>query len=501
MVDLAIVGLRGDRTPTHGKKEHTMTSVSSLSTPNLLGRSCLALALGLGLLSGTAAQAQRPLRDAEGSQVNVSERDVAQLADTPGVEGSPTPAFPATESTVDSTDVDSTDVEPSAADSTDADSTDAESTEAQERFAPSPLEAIDTDDPLLPRPIVDRPLSPLERFELQQALDNLNADAIAEYQSGNVDEAFVIWYRELRLRRVLGLEEELPALGRVGDVAWGDERNQDVQIITARLREVEAELMAETPPNFDLMLTLAQSYQTLRAIDAAIALYEPILAQARAQQNAAIEQQTLQALGDLNLAWFRFVPAASAYQELLVLAQQRGDRPAEQTYLEQLAFAYQRGRFYAQALPIQQQLVSVYETQQQLERIAPLKIAIANNYRNTNRLDQAAITYQDAFVTARDQQQFGYASDALNRLADLYKSIDRTEDALLVYRALIQVESLSYNALGVMNVMDQMGQLHEVRNEPEAAIAAYQEALELATLLDYVARVGYFAQQIQRIRG
>jgi tetratricopeptide (TPR) repeat protein len=480
------------------------------SSANLLGLSCLAFALGLVFLGGSAAQAQRPLRDAEVSQLDAFERDNADLPDTPAMDESPVPPSPDTESTEDSADgdsadVDSTDVEPSAADATDAESTEAESTEAesteaQERFAPSPLE-LEVDDPLLPQPVVDRPLSPLERFELQQALDELNADAIAEYQAGNVDEAFVIWYRELRLRRALGLEEELPALGRVGEVAWGDNRNQDVQIITARLREIEPELMAETPPNFDLMLTLAQSYQTLRAIDAAIALYEPILAQARAQQNAAIEQQTLQALGDLNLAWFRFAPAASAYQELLVMAQQRGDRPAEQTYLEQLAFAYQRGRLYAQALPIQQQLVSVYETQQQLERIAPLKIAIANNYRNTNRLDQAAITYQDAFVTARDQQQFGYASDALNRLADLYKSIDRTEDALLVYRALIQVESLSYNALGVMNVMDQMAQLHEARNEPDAAIAAYQEALELATLLDYVTRIGYFAQQIQRIRG
>ncbi|MGG6294577.1 tetratricopeptide repeat protein [Leptolyngbya sp. AN02str] len=375
---------------------------------------------------------------------------------------------------------------------------DADSAESEDEFPPSQLELIEP-DPLLPQPMVDRPLSPLERLNLSQALDDLNAQAQAAYQSGQEDRAFEIWFRELRLRRSLGYEDEILALGRVGGVAWRENRSEDVQVITERLQEIELELQAQSPRDFPLLLTLAQSYQSLRAVDQAIALYTQVLAWSREQNDTAVEQSTLVGLAELNLAWFRYAEAGSAYEELLLLARQRGDGLREAEYLEQLAFVYQRGRLPERAIPIQQQLAAVYRERGQLDRVAPVNIALANSYRATNRLDRAATTYQDAFVAARDQQQFGYASESLRELAELFKSINRPDDALYVYRALVNVEGLSYNVVGIMNAMDEMAQIHQTQGNTSEAIATYQQALEYAQLLDYATRANYYTEQIQQL--
>ncbi|HHP7243787.1 MAG TPA: tetratricopeptide repeat protein [Elainellaceae cyanobacterium] len=368
--------------------------------------------------------------------------------------------------------------------------------EQLESFPPSPLD-VDESDPLLPRLVVDRPLSPQERRVLTAALEELRLQAQAQYASGNVDDAFDIWIRELRLRRVLGVEEEVAALSRVGSIAWEDSQTTEVRIITQRLREIEQELQAQPTPNYDLLLQIAQAYQSLRARDLAVTLYDQILVQARQQGNVPLEQQTLTALGDLHLAWFDYPRAAETYQQLLTLARELGDRQAEIQYLEQLAYIYDQNSQPEQAIAMQQQLASIYENAQQYAQIPALKIALANNYLAIDRPDLAAPTYQEAFAVARSVQYYGYASEALQQLAELYLSLDRTQDALVVYQLLIDVEQQSYNSYGMMNAYDSIGQIYRIQGETTQAVSAFRQGLQLARQLNY--RIDYFNQQIQAL--
>ncbi|PZO33549.1 MAG: hypothetical protein DCF17_21795 [Shackletoniella antarctica] len=71
-------------------------------------------------------------------------------------------------------------------------------------------------DPLLPNPPVQRPLSPLELHDLEQDLDQLALEAAALDQAGELADARQLWRREIRLRRLLGIEPELAAIDRVG---------------------------------------------------------------------------------------------------------------------------------------------------------------------------------------------------------------------------------------------------------------------------------------------
>jgi|GEM_PF-347019 len=381
-------------------------------------------------------------------------------------------------------------------------SSDQSDEQALEEFPPSPLEPTEEPDPLLPQLIVDRPYSPLEILALRQALDDLQRQGDVLYQAKQTNAAFEIWYRELRLRRVLGFNEEVAALGRVGSIAWQENRGSDVRVITERLQAIELELQLEVlqPVDFDLLFSIAQAYQAMRVYTPAVALYTQILTQARSQQDVVIEQIVLTALADLHVAWFNFADAAIAYEDLLKLARAANDPVAELNYLQQLAYVYQKGEQPAQAIAVQQQLLERYQIDPLLlSRIPLLKIDLGDNYRAIERPDIAVASYQDAFTLAQSQQQYGFASESLYHLADLYTDLDRPLDALTIYQLLLSVNQQSYDVLGNMNVYDQMGQIYRTRGEKELAIAAFQEALQLAQQLSYNAKTTYFAEQIQQV--
>ncbi|HIK42016.1 lipopolysaccharide assembly protein LapB [Thermoleptolyngbya sp. M55_K2018_002] len=368
------------------------------------------------------------------------------------------------------------------------------------RTSPNPLEMTEP-DPLLPRPVVDRPLSPLEIYFLRLGVEDLQRQAEARYALGQTNAAFEIWYRELRLRRVLGLSEEVSALGRVGEVAWRENRRTDTRIVTARLEQIEQEQQAIAPPDYSLLLSIAQGYEKMRALPLAVALYDQLLTQARAERNSAVEQLVLTSLGQLHLAWFDYDKAAIAYTDLLNLARSRSDGIRELEYLQQLAYIYQQGKMPDRAIPIQQELVQRYEALPLPLLIPPLKIALGDNYRAIGRAGLAATTYQEAFTQAQAQQQYGYSSEALVHLAALYEGLNRPADTLLVYQTLIQVEQQSYNTYGIMTAYEKIAQLHQAQGETAEAIAAYQSALSLAQQLDYASRVSAYTAQIQTLSG
>lgn len=365
---------------------------------------------------------------------------------------------------------------------------------AQDTFPPNPLEMTEP-DPLLPRLLVDRPLSPQEISTLTAAVEELDRQAQLEFDAGNPVGAFELWLRVLRLRRVLGTASEVESLSRVGAIAWQQNQTTEVRLITQRLQQIEADLRAQTPLNYDLLLTIAQAYQSMRAIEPAIAAYNDILTLAQQEGNRDRELQTLEALAQLHLAWFDYASAANVYQQLLALVP--NDRLRQTQYLQQLAYSYQQGNQPQQAIDAQQQLATVYEAQEQYAEIPPLKLAIGDSYMALDRPDLAAPSYQEAFAVSRSTQQYAYAADALQRLANLYASIDRPNDALTVYQLLLDVHQQSYNTYGLMNTYDQIGQLYRSQGNPGQAIAAFQRGLSLAQQLNY--RTGYFTTQIQQI--
>ncbi|MFP4103513.1 tetratricopeptide repeat protein [Coleofasciculus sp.] len=363
---------------------------------------------------------------------------------------------------------------------------------------PNPLELDTTGDPLLPNPPVERPLSPLERRRLREDLNQLNNQAAAELRAGNLEEAFDIWYREIRLRRVLGGRlEEVKTLGRVGEIAWSRNAKSQVQLITKRLETIQQNAEEEGDLEPELLGALGQAYRQVRVPRKALAIYDKILADARQQGDRETQAETLETIAQLHLAWFDYPQAAAIYEELLAIAQARRDRVAEVNYLQELLNIYKQSQEPENALRIKERLVESYLNQENYTQIPALKIGIGADYEALNQPEQASQSYQEAYALAWSSQQLAYASDALEKLAQLYLSYDQPDYALQVYETLIIVEQQSYNYYGLMQAYDQMGQIYLAQNKYSQALDAFQKGLELARSLQY--RENHFARQIEKI--
>jgi tetratricopeptide (TPR) repeat protein len=368
--------------------------------------------------------------------------------------------------------------------------------------APVPDEAVlnplePQPDPLVPEMVLDRPLNPQEQNVLRAALNELEAQAQEKLQSGDLPGALELWNRQLRLRRYLGPQEEVASLARVGEVAWQESQATELRFITLRLEQIEQEARAQPEPDYDLLLSIAQAYQTVRARNQAVALYQVLLERAKQRQDTAQQQQILTIVAEFHLGWFDYPNAALAYEELLTLARSTGDRTQEAEALTKLAYIYQENNQPELAMTAQQQLVETYQKQNNFAPIPALKLAMGDSAVQLGRPDLAATHYQEAFAVARSVQQYAYASDALQKLAALYRSLNRLDDAVVVYQLLLDVERQSYNSFGMMNTYDQLGQVYQARGDSSQALVAFQQGLQLAQQLNY--KVDYFNAQIQQV--
>ncbi len=357
--------------------------------------------------------------------------------------------------------------------------------------------APDLSDPLLPNLIVERPLSLQEQQALRVSLEQLRRQGQRQYDAGDTPKAFEIWLRELRLRRVLGPKDEVAALSRVGGVAWEENQTLEIRAISDRLEEIEEEIRAQPSPDYGLLLQVADAYKALRSRDQAIAAYMTIIQQARQREDVATEAAALEALGEVHLVWFNYEQAVPVYENLLAVRQTQQDAAGEQQALEKLAIVYDETDRFGDAVATRQRLVQRYRQLGELAQVPPLKIAIASDYQRLGRLNGAVRSYQEAIAAAQRVGYLGYAAEAARGLADLYVSVERPQDALTVYRLLVDIERQAYNTYGMMEAFDQMGQIHRRQGQNEQAIASFRKGLELAQQLSY--QTDYFNEQIQAL--
>jgi tetratricopeptide (TPR) repeat protein len=352
-------------------------------------------------------------------------------------------------------------------------------------------------DPLLPQLPVVRPLSPLEQRDLAIALDQLAREATALYEAGESDDAFDLWMREVRLRRILGYGPELAAIQRVGRRVWENSRTREAQLLTLRLDVIQAEILGSSAPTLALITDLAASYEVLRAVDDAIALYNTLLAATPEGDRRQI--LLLERVGQLQEEWFRFAAAAETYRQLLVLANS-GASPQSQRlrYARRAVANYENAGELGTAINYQRLLVREYEARGEMEPVPSLLLAIARNYRDLGRADLALPFYKTAYRLALDLDQSLAARDVVADLAVLYETLDRPEDVQYLYEQQLAVERLSYSGYGIMTVFGQLGEFYETQEDWEAAIAAYREGLILAHHLNH--RRAYFETRIRHIQ-
>ncbi|KFF41583.1 MAG: Tetratricopeptide repeat [Candidatus Atelocyanobacterium thalassa isolate SIO64986] len=357
-----------------------------------------------------------------------------------------------------------------------------------------PLE-IPLTDPLIPH--IVRPLTILEQTRLRKNLNKLNQKAQKELNIGNVDLAFSVWYRELRLGRVLGRIEEINRLGEIGKVAWELARKEDVQIISKRISTLHEISEKESSISLNLLMVLADAYFQLNNLDNSIIIYKKILKYAQKKQITLVAEKSLQGLGKLYLAKFDFPNAARIYEKLLYRAQIKKNIHLEEFYLQILSSIYNASSQTNNSVQIKEKLVKSYFLTQKIHFIPSLKVDIGQDYQLLDQPEIASKNYQEAYTLAWKLKLFRVAEEALIKLSSLYESYKQVDYALQIYQKLLQVEKISYNYYGLMKTYSIVGEIYMEKFQYELALSAFTEGLILARSLNH--NQEYFLMQIKKV--
>ena len=344
---------------------------------------------------------------------------------------------------------------------------------------------IDRNDPLIPQGYGRRELSSFEKYRIQKEIANLDKAAKNKLDRGNTTLAMELWYRQLRLARIIGTKAEIKALGKVGAIAWSENLGTDVRNIADRLITIQADENKNKELSPELLGGLASAYESVRYLDKAIDAYQQKL-----DQDQATESKTLDKLGQLYLGIFDYENAALIYQEKLA-KKKIEDREA---VLKTLKDIYDSAGETNKSIATKQQLIKQYINQNKKQKIPALEIAIAHDYETLKQDKKAIAAYRKAWETASKAKQLALASEALIGIGKLHQEQGNLERAIDTYNKLLVIQQQSYNYYGLINTYDTLGKISLKSNQIDKAKQYFEQGLEIAKTLDY--KIEYFRDQI-----
>ncbi len=347
---------------------------------------------------------------------------------------------------------------------------------------------IDRQDPLIPKGYGRRELSSFEKYRIQKEIANLDKAAKDELDRGNTSYAMELWYRRLRLTRLIDTKAEIKALGKVGAIAWSENLGIDVRNIANRLIAIQTEKSADRELSPELLNDLASAYESVRYLDKAIDVYQQKLVKDKARKG-----ETLDKLGELYLGIFDYENAALVYQEKLA----KNAPKDREVILKTLIDIYDSAGETDRSITTKKRLIEQYIEEAKHDRIPALEIAIARDYETLKQDKKAIATYSKAFETASKTKQLAIANDALIRLGKLYQKQSNLEQAIDTYNKLLTIQQQSYNYYGLINTYDTLGSVYLKLSQPKKAKQSFQQGLDIAQTIDY--KVDYFSNKIKML--
>ena len=348
---------------------------------------------------------------------------------------------------------------------------------------------LDSKDSLIPIGYGRRELSSFEKYRIKKEIAKLDQAAKNELDRNKIDSAMKLWYRRLRLTRIVDTKAEIEALGKVGAIAWSENRSVDVRNIANRLIAIQTEKGTDKKLSSSLLVPLATAYEKVRYLDKAAAIYQQILA-----NNKKSKPKTLEKLGELYLGIFDYDNASKVYQKLLAEATSKEQK---QLHLKALIEIYHNTEKHSKAIAARKQLIQQYTTDNKNNKIPALEIAIAQGYQTIKQIDKALQAYDRAFKKASDTKQIAIARDASLGKARLHQQIGNTEQAVNTYNKLLAIEQQTYNYYGLINTYDTIGKIYLKSGQKKKAKQSFKLGLEQAQKLNY--KVDYFRDRLKSL--
>ncbi|MCG9884403.1 MAG: hypothetical protein MH825_02300 [Cyanobacteria bacterium] len=416
-----------------------------------------------------------------------------------------------------------------------------------DEFEPSPLE-LQAADPLLPAFPLTQPLTAAQIAALRPELANLDRAAVADFRAGRRVEAFSQWNRYLRLMRYVGPIDEARSLGRVGAIAWRSDEIPQARFILERLKELEAAMTgnvallerrpalpkpdpAAVPPQDtpDQREAIAIAYGQVGQPKAALRLYDPLVAAARAGGDRGRLRTLLEAVAPLAAQSFDYERAIAAYQDLLRLEREQPspippereldpagggngltlrqppiiprDRLWQVTYLQHIITLAERSQKPDISLPARQDLANLYREVGAVRLLPTLQTAIAADYLKLDRPAEAESLYRRGSLLAQQLRQFDVAREAVSAIAELYRTHpaygDRRDEVAGFYVSMLTLAREAGDGYAMMDTYDRLGEFFVERQERDRARTSFEQGLLVAQQLQH--RVSHFERRLQSL--
>ncbi len=357
---------------------------------------------------------------------------------------------------------------------------------------PSHLES-NISDPLLP-PMLDGKLTPFRERLLGESCQRLDQQAQDLLKKGQPDKAFELWYREINLRHYLGLKEEIESLGRIGKIAWDNNRTVDIKIITKKLKSIQTNLETKKQINLETLDLLFNAFENLHSLDDLLLIQQRKLD--LIEKNSLLEEAALESTAKIYLDKFDYPDAAKIYEILLKKVQSRSDSVKEAEYLTKLSEIYDQDSQPNSSIVNKERLVNIYSQSGQTNLLVSLLISLGNDYKSLKDYPKANENYQKAFNLAWSLKYLGFSEEALTDIADLYVQTKQFYYALSAYRSLIVVQRKSYNYYGLMQTYNKMGDIYFDNQNYNSALDCFKNSLKFARSLKY--QTDEYAKKIQK---
>ena len=314
----------------------------------------------------------------------------------------------------------------------------------------------------------------------------LQAEAEMHWELGQTAEA------QQRYERCLALLQGLPAPGEfllLAEVYHGlgrlhEEQRRYEEALEAYQQALQL-LDAEQEPQLygGVLQDIGDVYQAQGRLEQALGYYQRA-AQARVG-DPSDQVTTLQALADVQVKLGQTAEALQMLERGVHLL--RGlPAPGEPKRLARILLrcgrVYERQRRYEEALEAYQQALQLLDAEQEPQLYGVVLHDMADVYEAQGQLEQALEYYQRA---AQAKERIGDPSDlvtTLQALAEVQVELGQESEALQVYEKCLAV-LLGLPAPGepgqLAAVYYGLGQAHEQGEQYEAALKAYQQALQL----------------------
>lgn len=174
-----------------------------------------------------------------------------------------------------------------------------------------------------------------------------------------------------------------------------------------------------------------------------------------------------------------FDQARKAYQQVLRLAQENGDRQNEATALTKLANVDWAEGYYALSLQKRQQAYQLYQDMGDRPNEAIVLTWLARSYRILGQPDRALAALQQARILGQTMGMRRIEANVLSQLGAIHQEQRHYAEALAFHRQALAMQEEINEAVARSKTLTSIGTVLVRQGNPTAAIASFQQALQM----------------------